>query len=212
MKLGDFIKNAEAAKTGAGEIVRGSMKALQVIAVAGMRSHFVEQRGPDGKAWGKLAHPRPDGGEQVLRDKGLLYNSLGSRITGEQLVLFASHPGANIHNFGGILTPKKARALAIPLTREAKRAGSPRQNGFPRPLFLLVSKNRKAFLAERAENGGLVFHYILVRSVRIPKREFVGFSEKTLDKMEAVLASRLMDKLASAFDPKVFKMTRQRNT
>lgn len=206
MNLAELIRNAEAARTGAGELVRDMMKPLSIIALGGMRQHFVDQRGPDGKPWAKLAHPRPDGGDQVLRDKGTMYNALGCVISGERLILVLSHPGANVHNFGAVLTPKKARALAIPLTREAKRVGSPKRNAFPRPLFVIVSQKKKAFLAERVTGGSLVLHYILLKSVKIPQRLIVGFSDKTLDKMSDFAAGRLMDKVQAAFDPKSIRM------
>ncbi len=69
---------------------------------------------------------------------------------------------------GGTVRPKCAGALAIPLSPEARRAGSPRDGRTP-DLFLLKTKT-KAFLAEAGPRGGksrsrLKLWYILLRAV-----------------------------------------------
>lgn len=202
VSLDQFKRNVNDASASTQEVIDGTIKALGVIAVAGARQHFTDQSGPDGKKWDSLKHPRPDGGGRILEDKGLLKASIQARTVKGMIQLVSSHPAANLHQYGGTITPKIARALAIPLTREAKRTGSPRRNGFPRPLFIVKTKNGKAFLAE-SNDGKLVWHYILVRQVKVGKREFLGFSAKTLDKMERLLALRLMQKVQSAFDPTV---------
>lgn len=70
---------------------------------------------------------------------------------------------------GGTVRPKDAGALAIPLTREARRAGSPRDGRTPE-LFIYKAKSGHAFLAEPGPRGGrsrrrLKLWYILLKAV-----------------------------------------------
>ena len=77
---------------------------------------------------------------------------------------------AAIHNFGGTIRPKNAKALAIPVSKEAKRYSSPRdmaglqmipRAGRPPLLVRVVTKGKK--------NVKEVFqiHWVLVKSVTL---------------------------------------------
>jgi phage gpG-like protein len=176
-----------------------ALPALKIIAVAGVKDHFRNKAAPDGTAWKPLKRARIDGSSNVLEDTGRLKNSVQARGTTD-LTLFSSHPAANLHQYGGRVVPRTAHMLALPLTREAKRVGSPRQNGFPRPLFVYVSRRGHAFLAEPTPLG-LVLQYLLKRYVDVPARPFVGFSPATLRKMERVLADRQSAYLSRIVNP-----------
>lgn len=192
-------KLREALSSDAGrEVVRAAMPALKVLAVAGVKEHFALSQSPEGTPWKPIAHPRPDGGSgRPLRDKGLLAASISATNTEETLALHASHPAANVHQFGATIRPTRAKALTIPLTREAKRVGSPGRGRFPRSLFVLAAKGgRSAFLAERDESGTVTLHYVLKREVKVPARPYLGFSAKTLDKVTRLLADRLARHIA----------------
>jgi len=203
LNITELRKRAElAGKSDA--ITESLMRAIGILSVSGAKEGFTTQTAPDGTPWLKLKHPRPDGGGQVLSDKGLLKNSIQVRTFKERIELYASHPAANVFQYGAEIRPVRGKALAIPLTREAKRIGSPRQNRFPRKLFILKTKRGKAFLVEK-DKGELVWHYILVRGVRIEKREFLGWSEKTLVKIEALAAMKLMDRIVDAFSTGVIR-------
>lgn len=183
-------------------IVASSLPVIRIICLGGMQDHFQSQTGPDGKPWPVLKHPRPDGGGRALQDKGLLAASCTATVVGNVIELKASHPGANVHQYGATIVPKRGKFLAIPITREAKRIGSPRQNKFPRPLFVIRSP-RSICLAERGSGGKIVVHYVLRTRVVIPPRPYVGFSQKTLKKVDAVLADRTMQLLANMMTPQV---------
>lgn len=178
--------------------VRATMTARKVISVAGVREHFVRSQTPYGVPWKPLKHPRPSGGGTPLRDTGLLLASVSAEITEEGIALKASHPGANVHQFGAVIRPVRAKALTIPLTPEAKRTGSPGRGRFPRPLFIYRTHNDHAFLAESTANG-LTLHYRLEKEVRIPAREFLGFSDATLAKLDKILADAYEKEIAKAF-------------
>lgn len=171
-------------------VIDDSARVLKVLAVAGVKEHFRRSQAPDGTPWRALSHARVGGGDKPLLDKGTLQASVTAEVTGKQLILMASHPAAGVHQFGATIRPKNGRFLAIPLTPEAKRVGSPRQNHFPRPLFVYAAQEgRKLFLAESVE-GELTIQYRLVGSVTIPPRPYLGFSATTVDKITRVIADR----------------------
>lgn len=171
-------------------IVTDVMPVLCVLASSGARTDFAQGVDPDGKPWKPLAHPRPDGSNVTLRDKGLLFASIKATSSGSRLTLQASAAGANVHQYGATIRPKSAKALAIPLTIEAKRIGSPKQNHFPRPLFVYrPGPGRNAFLAERkGKRAKLVLQYVLLKQVTIPARKYLGFSRQTLSRMGRIVA------------------------
>lgn len=94
---------------------------------------FNQSKTPDGQPWSPLKHPRPRGGTKPLLDRGLLRGSLTNngnghveRISGNVLEWGTNLESALIHNYGGVVVPKKGKFLAIPASVEAQRAGSPR--------------------------------------------------------------------------------------
>lgn len=90
---------------------------------------------------------------------------------------------AALHERGGVIRRRRAKALAIPVTKKAERAGSPRD--FPGELAFIPAKNKRGnfrgFLVEKNRSTrkmqwrdmrgqkGLV-HYVLVLRVKIPAR------------------------------------------
>ena len=70
---------------------------------------------------------------------------------------------------GGTVRPKYAGALTLPLSPEARRAGSPRDGRTPE-LFIFKAKSGHAFLAQPGPRGGksrsrLKLWYILLKAV-----------------------------------------------
>ena len=68
---------------------------------------------------------------------------------------------------GGVVTPKRAKALAIPLSPEAYKAGS--ASLFPRPLTMVIRPGRPPLLVETGligESTSWTLHYILLKSVK----------------------------------------------
>lgn len=165
--------------------------AMQVQATAMTKRHFADGKGPDGKAWAPLAFPRPSGGSGLpLRDTGRLMASIAARADAGGLVVGTAHPAASLHQHGGIVTAKKGKFLAIPLTKEARRAGSPR--GYGKPLhFRSRSGGRSGALVEsrtgkgKRQQGGRAV-YALVPSVRVPARPFLGFGPDELQRLGAL--------------------------
>lgn len=150
-------------------------------------------------------------GQAPLSDKGFLKQTVGG-ITPDILKpsetsynsafpdygLFGSRLiQAALMNYGGVVKPKKAKNLAIPVTKEAKEYKSPMS--FPRTLFfvpmreILGTSGSTGWLSEiiGKKNRGkhlkaeLKHQYLLKRQVVIPPRKFMP----TIEETEAIGAS-----------------------
>lgn len=175
---------------------------MGVLLAGDMRNHFQKSASPDGQAWAPIK-PRPQGGDKPLLNTGKLRNSITGRAEQHGASAGTNAIQANLMNAGGTVRPVRAKMLAIPLTREAVRAGSPRR--FPRNLFVIRSRKGNVLLVEKPQRtkggklkkrklnaneqtlagqydpgGGLVPQYRLVNSVTIPARPFNGFTDEAV--------------------------------
>lgn len=167
------------------EVVRGFLnsqagnttkKKITVLSVAGAKEHFDKSRSPEGVPWPAL---RIRQGKPLL-DTGRTRASIAATFSGSTVVLSANGVQAGIMNAGGVIRAKK-KYLAIPLTAEARRAGSPRSIA---GLHFQGKKGQnRGVLADK--EGKPVF--ALVPSVKIPARPFLGWSQATLAKIDRVL-------------------------
>jgi len=193
--------------------------ALRRIVVAG-KSDFAERfdtaTAPDGSPWPPIRGFRVRqgrGSPRPLQDRGLLRASAAAQGQGhiELLTAFSMELGTNLdyadtHNQDGkvgarrTIRPKRGKALAIPLTIEAYRHGSPRTpSPFPRALRLVWPKGKRyGFLVEdkagrgkKATGAKSILHYLLVPEVTIPARPFAGWSPKLLAITDTILAEHM---------------------
>lgn len=163
------------------------LQAISVLAVADTKKRFNEQRSPYGIPWAPLAHKRINskGNDLALLDTGLLRNSIQAKATRDELIVSSNLQYAGVHQWGATIVPVKAKFLCIPLTKEAKYAGSPRR--FKRPLSPRINKQRtKGVLLEKIGNREIV-HFAMVKQVVIPARPFLGFSKDFLTQVEEIL-------------------------
>jgi phage gpG-like protein len=173
---------------------------LKQILLSDVKSRFSTGTDPRGAKWRPLKFARPNGGDVPLRDTGVLMASFTGGSDGKSVWVGTTHPGAKLHNFGGVVRGK-GKMLAIPLTKEAKRSGGPRRWKGGELQFRLTRKPR-VFLLMSVAGGGrgsgatgkprkakkrgaakidvekLVAQFLLVDQVRVPQREFMGVSEK----------------------------------
>ena len=98
---------------------------------------------------------------------GALKNSIYLIIEGDSAKIGSSLEYAAIQEFGGTITPYRAKALTIPLAPEAYGKRASDFDG----LFVLKT-NGKAFLCG-VVNDELIFYYILLKSVTIPKQPYL---------------------------------------
>lgn len=192
------------------------------MAVSDVRKNFQEGHAPDGRPWKPLAHGRAGqgGGALPLRDNGVLLASITGKAIGNGIAVGTNVVYAALHQFGGVVRPKKAKFLAIPLTKEAKRAGSPRKfPGNPKWRFIPTKTGGWVMLAappsqQRAANRRTIAdalatlegrtrrrnkkpapvaiaQYVLVSEVTVPARPFLGFSDSFIDRVGQLLTDRI---------------------
>lgn len=149
-------------------------------------SRFQRSRDSDGAPWRPLKYPRPTGAGKPLTDTGRFAGSIEVRHDANSISAGTNAPGARLHNFGGVVTPKRRKYLTIPATREAKRAGSPRR-----------FKGRLRFVTNKGKTGGVaidprgVVQYFLTRRVRVPARRWTGWSKPWMDRFMRLLTDHL---------------------
>lgn len=165
--------------------MRVPLKALEVLAVADVRKHFDRGEGPSGK-WKPLKHKRVSGGDKPLLDTATLRNACIAKADDSGLTLSCNARGAALHQFGGIVKPVRAKALAIPLTVEAKRAGSPRR--FRGKLHREGPRDQPTGVLVETKGEKRIAHYALVKSVKVPARPFLWLSDGFYEQAAKILA------------------------
>jgi len=113
---------------------------------------------------------------------GMLLNSIpqGSRVSEENGVIKGEVgpegvPYASIHEFGGEITPKNAKYLAIPLDEVKGPDGIARAKpmDFAGRSFFIKSRAGNLILAMRAEGGEMVPLFLMKKSVKVPARPYI---------------------------------------
>lgn len=104
---------------------------------------------------------------RTLFTRGHLSRSIAYRVEGNQIIISAGNaavPYAKIQHFGGVIRPKKAKYLAIPLNNKAKMF---KPKDFPEPTFIA-----KGTIFSK-ENNKIVPQYRLVKEVTLPARPYM---------------------------------------
>lgn len=190
-----------------------AIKQVAIAAKADFKRHFEESRGPDGSPWPPIKGfrvRRGSGGFQPLRDRGLLMASAAAEGEGhiEEISQYSMEVGTNlfyamVHQKGVPSDvwdgrPKRAKALAIPMTTEAYRAGWPSKWTGTKLRLVWPKGKAHGWLVE--DKGGRkaksILHYMLLPRVVIPKREFVGWSPELLKITDGIFLAH-MAKLAA---------------
>ena len=122
---------------------------------------------------------------RVLRDSGALQNSISERSDDDTAMVGTNLAYAAIHQFGGVIRPRHARYLAIPLNEKARIAGSPRNLDVE--LVFVETDNGKFLLDPVSET----FMYVLVSQVTIPARAYLGISADDRDDMLDAIQRRI---------------------
>lgn len=191
------------------EAIAAVSQEIEVIAVADVRQRLNQGLTPEGTPFAPLAFPRPQGGNKPLQNTGILAASVSASCTESELILRANAPGARLQQEGGIVRPVKAKALAIPLTKEAVRAGSPRN--FTAGRLFPFKSAKGGGLATQDEKPGkrgkygtkvkakITVHYIFRASVTIPERRYLGLSEAARGRIAGVIGSEMRARAFNKF-------------
>jgi phage gpG-like protein len=130
-----------------GELYERMKKNLAAEALTQLQLGFRESRDPYGEGW---KPPRWRAGKPLL-DTGRLRNSFTYAITATGFHIGTNVIYAAIHNYGGIIKPKKGRALRVPVPVQG-----------PAPLG-----------AGKGRAQGIGHEFLFLGAVRIPRRQMV---------------------------------------
>ena len=131
----------------------------------------------------------------VRSGKGMA--SLESFVTGHKLDSIKGHvkmiPYLMIHETGGIIRPKKARYLTIPLPAALNANGTPKKKSARewKNTFVLKSKRGNLIIMQKF-GGKLTPLYVLKKQVRIPPRLGLREAYRTT---ESAMIDRLINQL-----------------
>jgi phage gpG-like protein len=167
---------------------------------------FREQKDPKtGAPWPKTSagvlKSRPGGGKggKSLSDTRALLNSIVSRpprVTPASVSVGSNLIYALIHQKGGTIKAKKGKYLTIPVTREARRAGSIRAwfaaNG-KQARWLFGRKGiYGAGFAQKGKKGGKpVPHWILAKEIKVPQRRYLYFGQADREALTDMIQRRI---------------------
>jgi phage gpG-like protein len=169
--LPEFIISLDAMQRRCGSLAP-VLKAGGDWAVSEIKERFQNATSVTGAAWAPLKFPRVRGGSgPPLRDTGVLRASFTSTFDETTLTVGTAQPQAPLMQFGGIVRPKKGKFLAIPMTKQALRAGSPRNMQGLR-FRMNPGGNSGAMMRGRTTQ------FLLVKKTTVPARPFMGFSDQ----------------------------------
>jgi len=126
----------------------------------------------------RVKPPTSKSGGTTLIGSGRLKNSIHYQIQGVKIPIGTNLRYARIQHEGGVITPKNAKFLAIPMTAAA-RAKSPRDF---EDTFI-----RKGVIFRKLDDGKVEALYVLKKSVTIPARPYMFIDATDL----AVIKQRL---------------------
>lgn len=117
---------------------------------------FWNERDPQGFAWKPLSEfyaPMKEG-PGILRGPGGsgLWGSINSEVRGETVVVGASKPYAAIHQFGGVIKPKRGPHLIF-RDRNGKAFGAARQVTIPARPYLGIGPEDERDILEAVEDA-----------------------------------------------------------
>jgi phage gpG-like protein len=165
-------------KLGQAKFLSGEMaEKIAGLAIRSVQRGIRDQKSPDGTAYKSVSRYGSPG--KRLQDTRALYRSLAFEIRGTKIIIGTNLLYAARQHYGGVVTPVRAKMLAIPLSRMAARAvatGGGFRAAFPN-AFTFVSKAGNVLLAMRKSDGGLELLAVLKRSVKIWASHFLGLSK-----------------------------------
>lgn len=164
-----------------------ALEAMEILAVSDTKRRFQTGTDPNGRVWMPLAHNRiiSRGADKPLRDTGILMASVTAKASRTELVVGTNLAHAGVHQWGATIRPTKAKFLSIPMTKEAKYAGSPRR--FPRELHPRINRRGTGGVLIEINGDVEIVQYVLTKQVVVPARPFLGFSREFLGQAEQIL-------------------------
>lgn len=167
-------------------VVRNILKDIKVELTDEFDKNF-ERQGFFSEKWSRRKSPLRPGGS-ILVDTGQLRRSIRSRSTDDSITFFSTLPYASIHNDGGeIKVTQKMKAYFWHKYYEArgsfgrKKAGSARKD------------KRTVQLSTEAEFWKLLALMKEGKSIKIPKRRFLGASPEVEQSVKEIIEENLSE-------------------
>ncbi len=110
------------------------------------KERFRDQKSPDGKPWPKSKRAEGEGGQTLTGKAADLKNSINYKPSSREVEVGTSKVYAAIHQFGGVIKPKKGKFLVFEIGGKkifAKSVTMP-----ARPFLGISPANEKELLAE----------------------------------------------------------------
>lgn len=124
---------------------------------------------------------------QEMEHKKILVGIIGGKAGSDIMAI------AHAHEYGATITPKKGKYLAIPLTKEAETAGSPR--AFSDLRFVNAKKGNLLMVRDKKKGKGETESeamFLLVKSMTLPERSFIRSSfDSQQDKLSSIVSAAL---------------------
>lgn len=89
---------------------RALMASIGEALVSGVKTRFKKEEDPEGKKWEPSARALAEGGKTLTKDAHLR-DSIDYAATPTRVMVGSNLPYARIHQYGGTIRPKKAKAL-----------------------------------------------------------------------------------------------------
>lgn len=174
---------------------RAMLDGIGTRAVRSVKRGITSGVSPDGTAYKPVRRFGQEG--QRLRDTSRLLRSITYEIRGRQLYVGSNLIYAAMQHYGGTVTPKNAKMLAIPLSRAVARAvasGGGYRAAFP-GAFVLMAKSGNLFLVRKAatgrSKGKLDFLAMLRNSTKIEGTHFNDLSTQGQTEIIDFVAKRI---------------------
>jgi len=132
-------------------------------------------------------------GSNPLRDRGILMQSITKQVGENWVKVGSGLIYARIHQYGGVISAKRAEKLAIP-------AFEPEQKRLPPRDYLTRLKGRGwriwstpgAILGRPPGGNTTVVLYVRKKSVRIPQREYLRLDEQDWKLIRDILCVEIL--------------------
>jgi phage gpG-like protein len=112
----------------------------------------------------------------TLVQSGNLVNSIDYRLQGSKIIISSPLPYAKIHHTGGVIRPKRAKFLAIPLTPLARTM---------RPRDFQDTFISKGVIFRKLEGDKIEALYALKKQVVMPAQPFMLMHQSGRDKAKS---------------------------
>lgn len=173
-------------------VIRNILKDIKVELTDEFDKNF-ERQGFFSEKWQRRKSPLRPGGA-ILVDSGALRRSISSRSDAESITFFTSLPYAAIHNEGGeIKVTQKMKSFFWHKYYEATGSFGRKKDGSPR------KDKRTVQLGSEAEFWKLMALMKVGKSIKIPKRRFLGASPEVEKAVREIIEENLTEYFENDF-------------